>query len=82
MDSTLEEVIKKHAEKQGISYKEAVDIYIDYNRTINMIVDNVYTGNIREVRVPFIMRFTFNDKRYEKHLATLKNKDTETSTED
>lgn len=82
MDSTLEEVIKKHAEKQGIDYKEAVKIYNDYNRTINMIIDSVNEGDIREVRVPFVMRFTFNDKRYEKHLASRKDKDEVVSYED
>lgn len=81
MDSILEEVIKKHAAKQGIEYKEAVDIYNDYNRTINMIIDDVDNGDIVEVRVPFVMRFTFNDKRYDKYLAKLKNKDKETVNE-
>lgn len=81
MDSTLEEVIRKHAERQGIDYKEAVEIYNDYNRTINSIIDNVDTGNIREVRVPFIMRFTFNDKRYEKYLGSRKDKNKDTANE-
>jgi 1-aminocyclopropane-1-carboxylate deaminase/D-cysteine desulfhydrase-like pyridoxal-dependent ACC family enzyme len=65
MDSILESVISKHAENYGISKEEAVKIYKDYNREINLAVDNVVKGNIKEIRVPHVMRFVLSDRKYE-----------------
>lgn len=65
MDITLQEIIRKHAEKQGISYEEGVKIYNDYNRELNLKVDDVLNNNIKEIRVPHVLRFVFNNKRYE-----------------
>lgn len=66
MDNTLESVIRKHAAKQGIEFKEAVEIYKTYNKTINTLVDELENNNIKEIRVPWLMRFVFNNKKYEK----------------
>jgi hypothetical protein len=66
MDDKLEAIIRKHAAKQGIEFTEAVKIYKDYNKKINILVDELDTNNIKEIRVPWLMRFVFNEKKYEK----------------
>lgn len=66
MDSTLENIIRKHAAKQNIDFKEAVEIYKSYNKRINTLVDELEHNNIKEIRVPWLMRFVFNNKKYEK----------------
>jgi len=65
MDIVLQQIIKKHAEKQGIGEEEAIKIYNDYNREINLKVDDVLKGNISEIRVPHVLRFVFSQKKYD-----------------
>jgi hypothetical protein len=66
MDDKLRGLIVKHAANQGISEQDAIKIYTSYNSRINTIVDELDNNNISEIRVPHLMRFIFNFKKYEK----------------
>jgi hypothetical protein len=67
MDDTLKTIIKKHAIKNNISLEEANKIYRGYQVKINEIIDALESTDIVEVRIPWLMRFTFNSKKYEKY---------------
>jgi hypothetical protein len=71
MDSILEQIIIKHAEKNGIDKEEAFKIYKEYRRQLSIQLLSVYNGTYAEVRVPYIARFVFSEKKlktFVKHL--------------
>lgn len=76
MDKKLDEIITKHAEKQGIDKEEALKIYNDYNRSIKREIMSIHVGNYQEIRIPFIARLVFNSKKYEKYKESRKQKET------
>jgi hypothetical protein len=68
MDDTLRSLIKKHAAANNINIEEANTIYRTYQLRINQVVDAMELTDIKEVRVPWLMRFTFNEKKYDKYV--------------
>ncbi len=68
MDDTLKRLIKKHAQANNITVEEATKIYNAYQVKINTLVDAMELTDIKEIRVPWLMRFTFNEKKYAKYI--------------
>lgn len=66
MDDKLKGLIKKHALTNKLSEEEGLKIYRAYNERIRVIIDTVDNNDIGEIRVPWLLRFIWNNKKYEK----------------
>jgi len=79
VDNKLGELIRKHAAKNGMTIEKGVRLYIDFNERIRQLIDELDKNDIKEIRVPWLLRFKFNIKHYDKYIKQrekTKGKDT------